>query len=407
VTSDNGALVRRIIAFAVPAAVALLPPVVMLPVLARQSTTAEWAAVAIGQSVGAVAALLVNLGWSLDGPSEAARFDPGRAARAYLDSLAMRAKAAALVVGPTILVAVAIAPPGSRLIAASVAMAWLLAGLSSAWYCIGRGRAGWLIRYEVIPAAIATIVAAAGLYAGLSILIYPLLVGAAWAWGVAQSSRAIVGASPSSGGGTPSSRSWRTRLVPTLTELAGGSYSSGTVALVATAGSVGAVSHYSSGSRLYQMGLVAVIVLSQALQGWVAEVTGTDRRRVRAALTLHLAVGIAGATTLVALGPLVTRVAFSQELAIDRELACAFAAAFFFVALNTCLGRHVLVPEGRVRIVMTSTVVGAVIGVPLTLVLVASLGAVGGGIALAVSEAVVLGVQVPASLAYLRGARPA
>ena len=61
--------------------------------------------------------------------------------------------------------------------------------------------------------------------------------------------------------------------------------------------------------------------------------------------------------------------------------------------MSTATGRHVLIAWGLPRRVFASVVVGAVVGVPTSLLLAGQLGAVGGAAGLAAAEGSVLVVQ--------------
>ena len=60
----------------VPAMGALIP-LLAVPVVTGTFGATAFAALAIGQSVGAAAAVVVDLGWSLNGPQAVARSGPG------------------------------------------------------------------------------------------------------------------------------------------------------------------------------------------------------------------------------------------------------------------------------------------------------------------------------------------
>ena len=385
-----------------PSVLALLPSLLLLPILARQCTTAQWAAIAVGQSVGTVAAIAVNLGWSLNGPARVSALDKDCRVRIYGDSLASRLIAFA-VVGPiSAVVSLSLIPSEDQLLGSAMCVAVAVSGLSPAWFNIGVGAARDMIRYDVVPAALATSLSAVGLLVGMPVGYFPVLAGLGTLLGVVLFSARLAS-------GWPLGRFrvdlgvLKSQVVAAVTEVSGAGYSAANVALVGSQAQVPALAVYASGMKLYLFALMAVGILSQALQGWVSEDLHRVGDRMRTALLTHLSLGLAGAVTFVVIGPAFTRVFFSESLAIGRDLAAAFGAAYLAVSLNTTMGRHILVPNGRERTVLHSTLFGAVLGIPTTLVLAAFYGAVGGAVALAMSEIAVCLWQLPVCASVLRG----
>ena len=62
------ALGRRLLGFTFLPFVSSLAPFILLPLLARRVTSAEWAGLGTGQSVGMVGAVAITWGWQLVGP---------------------------------------------------------------------------------------------------------------------------------------------------------------------------------------------------------------------------------------------------------------------------------------------------------------------------------------------------
>ena len=70
------------------------------------------------------------------------------------------------------------------------------------------------------------------------------------------------------------------------------------------------------------------------------------------------------------------------------------AASLVVVGASLAFSAYVLVPGGLTRIIVTSTVAGAVVGVPLLLAGAHWAGAVGASLAILVTELVVLGTAL-------------
>ena len=73
--SGVAALSRRIVAFAGVPFLALLAPFIFLPVLSRLAGVDAWVAIALGQSVGGLAALVAGVGYATLAPPAVARAD--------------------------------------------------------------------------------------------------------------------------------------------------------------------------------------------------------------------------------------------------------------------------------------------------------------------------------------------
>ena len=388
-------LARRLASFsAIPAASALIPFLV-LPVLAHAAGTGPWVAVAVGQSIGGFFALVVSLGLNVVGPTlvslapDAERpelFATGTRARVAI------ALPAALVAG---VIAALLAPGDDASTAAVMAVAITCGGLSSAWYLIGLGRPLPLIVFELLPRAVATLIGGAIILLGGPVIWYPTLLLLAIAGGVAAYAATVMNPAAILGGSWRESFAFaRMHLAAAATETVSGAYTTLAVSLVTAGTTAVQAAGYVSGDKLFRMGQTVVGAQGNALQGWVVE----DARahfgaRARNALLLHAALGMLGFAAFALLGPWLTTVLFGDQ-AVDRATAILFGVAILCISLTTSLGRHVLVPLGRTRAIFVSVVAGAIVGVPLTLVLSSLWGSVGGAMGLATAEVVVLLVQV-------------
>lgn len=401
-----GSLDRRLRAFSLPPLLSTTASLIFLPVLARVVTTEEWVALAVGQSVGSAASIAITMGWTLNGPAAVAGGRSIERRDLYVGSLTSRALAFVVVAPMGALVAIVLTAPGQQDLAVTMTLAAALGGLSPTWFNIGVGAARDMLVFDLSPRVAATLAAAGALVLGLPTEVYPALLAVAAIGGVGAFSIRLIRREPRSAAARlPVRVLVRRQLSPAVTELAAGSYSAASLALVASQTDLQSMANYASGSRLYQFSLIAIIVLSQASQGWVAERAGHEHERLRLALRVHLLLGALGMVAITILGPPLTRVLFSDSLAVSTSVAAAFGTAFCAIAINTGLGRHVLVLGHRSGVILRSTIFGALVGVPLTLVMSARFGAMGGAAALAISEMAVCLYQVPASVKVLRAFR--
>ena len=84
-------MAKRISAFAGLPLLSSLTPFLLLPYIARVGGEGTWNALAVGQAVGSLAAILVALGWTLSGPARVAgTSDPELRRHLYAISLLTR-----------------------------------------------------------------------------------------------------------------------------------------------------------------------------------------------------------------------------------------------------------------------------------------------------------------------------
>lgn len=389
------ALARRLLSFStIPAASALIPFLV-LPILAYNAGAGPWVAVAVGQSVGGFFALAVSLGLNVVGPTLVSLAP--EAERPELFATGTRARLAVALPGAVMaaIVAALLAPGADAPIAATMAVAITLGGLSSAWFLIGLGRPLPLILFELLPRAAATALGGAIILVGGPVLWYPALLLLAIAGGIAAYAATVMKPRALVCGDWRASLAFaRLHLAAAATETVSGAYTTLAVSLVSAGTTTGQAAAYVSGDKLFRMGQTVVGAQGNALQGWVVE---EDRAhfgaRARKALVLHALLGVLGFAAFALIGPWLTGVLFRGK-EMDTATAILFGAAILCISLTTSLGRHVLVPLGRTRAIFVSVVAGAVVGVPLTLALSTLWGSVGGATGLASAEVVVLLVQV-------------
>ncbi len=156
-------------------------------------------------------------------------------------------------------------------------------------------------------------------------------------------------------------------------------------------------SPFASADAAYRLGLFTVTAMGNAFQGWTLEPGAERRSRHRGAFLAHLGLGVVGGGLFAALGPWVTGFVFGPDVAAPRDVCVWYGVAFLFLSVSTPPIRNLLVPAGRVRLVLGWTVGSAVVG--LVLMVGAALAGWSAGVAagMAVSEAVLLaGLLVPA-----------
>jgi len=406
--SSGPGMFRRLLGFGGLPFLSMATPFLFLPILARVGGPDAWVAIAVGQSAGSFAALFVGQGFNLVGPTLVNTVPLSERTQLFRQSIQSRALLFFPGAAVAALIAFFVAPDGYRHIAALMSIAMTLTGLSSAWYMIGLGRAGLIAMYEILPKLVATIVAATLVVVFSEVIWYPLaLMLASVTSLVVFSAKSMSLRSLFKFNFVDIRRSYREHRSVLATEVAGGAYVALTVTFVALCTVPLQAAAYVTGDKLYRLGLYAVSSVGNALQGWVVEDNAAHfSQRARKSLLVHSIVGVFGLATFVIAGPWLSELLFGAEVAIDRVTALGFGAATLAIALNTSLGRNILIGLGARKAVMTSVFIGAGIGVPAVLVLSALYGAAGGAWGLAISELTVALVQAVVLLARRRRLRP-
>jgi len=400
---------QRILSFGTSTLVTLLTPLVVLPIIATVTDTSGWAALAVGQSIGSLFAILVAFGWPVVGPVELARSSREAVGSIFYESLLTRGMLLLVAVAPVVVVSYVAAPPGRFGLVVTTAVAFASTALTSSWVAVGLGSASRFMLLESLPRLVVLVAAAVAIQRGGSLYLYPTAIAAAsvigaflFAWSGVRPRR------PQDRLRTAVRRRLRAQVAAAATALSAAAYSAGALLLVGVSTTVHQTALMSSAQLIYGVGLYAVVALSSSLQAWVVHpdpVVAKDRRR--RALLCHAALGLVGLALCASLAPTVATVLFGSDLAPGYAVALAYGAAFAAVSVVTSLAQHFLLPASDVTGVLWASVVGAAVGVPALLLLARQFGAAGGASGLAVSELVVLAVLAARVRHASRVARPA
>jgi len=383
----------RVFGVAGGTALATLSQVVLLSTVARQSSDSVWSALAIGQSIGQVAGIACAFGWNLSGPTRWAGSRPEARASLYVDSLVNRVLVTVVVLPISVAIGVFLTPPGQLRMVSLTIVATLTLGLSPNWFNVAEGRAGAMALYNFLPRSAASLVAAALIWFGSPPETYPIALliqslGATSVFTAKVVRHATIRIAPLL---DTVGTQWQTAV----TDFSGGVFSAANVALVASQVTVAELASYSSAQRVYQLGIIALLVLSQSLQGWTVDPSGDRTQRGRQALRAHALLGLVGGLFIGLAGPTVSSLLFGDQLAAPHAVTVALAFSFLFIACNTGIGVHVLIPHGDQRIVLRATLTASAVGIPGVLTLAHFFGETGGAVGLALSQLGALVVLLP------------
>ncbi|MEP6648445.1 MAG: polysaccharide biosynthesis protein [Lapillicoccus sp.] len=409
--AGSRSVLRRLTGFTVLPLLSLVTPFLLMPVVARVAGPPGWSSFVAGQAVGTVGATVVFWGWNVGGPVLVAQASSAvERAEVYAASLRTRYLLLLGVVPVAAAVSAVVAQPGHRVDASAMAAATSLLGMSPSWFGIGAGEPWWLFWYDTLPRVVAAVVGAGVVRATGLVWTYPVLLAASVVVSLMAFRRRVapdaVGVSP-----FPVSRSageLRDHLGTAGINLAATAYASTPVPVATVAFRPEVSSPFASADAAYRLGLFSVTAMGNAFQGWTLEgVAGAERRsRHRSAFVAHLGLGVVGGLLFAALGPWVTGFVFGADVAAPRDVCVWYGLAFVFLSLSTPPIRNLLVPAGRVRLVLGWTLGSAVVG--LALMVAAAVAGWSAGVAagMAVSEAVLFAGLLAPALREVQAASP-
>lgn len=387
----------RLSGFTLLPLIGLVLPLLLLPTAARIVGLAGWSSALGGTAIGAFASTVILWGWNVDGPVMVARAaGRDRRARIYARSLRTRILLGTVVLPAATIVAMVSALPGYASDAAAMTLATALAGFSPAWFGIGTGNPLLLAAYDTLPRVLGTLASVPLMLWTGSLWPYPLLIAIA-----TLVSLTIFGRRHARG------TSWFPRpLRPVLGDmaeqrhtagynLAGAAYSATPIPIANATIANATTAPFGSTDQLYRYGLFSVMALGNALQAWTLEPRIPNRARRHAlAIGAHVVLGLAGFVILVVAGPPVGSFLFGADKAPTVVLCALYGATFLCISVATPLSRNILIPAGRQRFVLASTILAALVGVVAMLVAGAAGRVEGIALGVALSEAVVLAALV-------------
>jgi hypothetical protein len=316
-----------------------------------------------------------------------------------------------VVIAPVSYIVAAMATPGAFGVAAGVtAVAYAAAGLSPAWFFIGRSSALGVARWDTLPRLVAAAACIPLLFWLPNPVVFALsqlvVTAGAWLWfGAMVLIRC--GAFSWASEGARIRVAVREQSAIVGSSAVSGLYTSLAVALVAAVGAgPTSVATFAAADRVRAMGKQAEMAVCNGLQGWVggATVAGGGRRRNGAtAMMLMSAVGLAGALSLAILLPILSPFLFADELAIGFSESVPMGVALLMTAISMSATFHVFAPNRRLNVVAVATTAGALVGAPLILLGAGTHGASGAAVGLAIAEALVVAIELPIAVRVLRG----
>lgn len=394
----------RLAGFAVLPMFGVVTPLLALPAITHTNGAGGWTAIAVGQSVGAGGAVLVELGWALTGPQAIAAATSADQKRLYIQAAASKVFVLTLV-APIVAVLSGVLVTHHRDAAILSALGIAVSGLSPNWYFIGQGRPRSIFLTDTIPRVSLTLVGVFLLYAGsplwtfaacsvfgytASFALGSCLVGPGSSWQNEFQMRAIVA-------------TLRSQKIAVTGRGLSALYIGIPTSLVQAA-SPSSVAVFAAAERLVRMGLLVLQSVPNSLQRYLGSPTAAAEkaRRIRAVLISQIVIGILAGLVVASMLPLAVDLLLTGTV----EMPTLVATIAGGVAAATCISRGtglILVNAGQVRSITVSAATGAGFGVTTIPLLAAWAGAQGAMTGLLIAELSVLAVQ---TALLVRGHRP-
>lgn len=163
----------RLIGFGLSVALLAVSSLLLIPAMVAAGGQHAWGAIAVGQSIGAVAAVLVYFGWGHTGPAMIARADASEARTEFADSLRTRM----VLFVPVAAIGCALAAlvsPSYALLSAAGCLSAAAVGFTADWYFVGVGRPYAYLGLEAVPRVVGTAVGILLLVNGADVIAGPL-----------------------------------------------------------------------------------------------------------------------------------------------------------------------------------------------------------------------------------------
>lgn len=387
--------------FVIPAAGAL-SPLLVIPAVSATFGPMGWAAMAVGQSIGAAAGVVGELGWGVVGPQQLSRLNEEDRIKLYRASLASRLLTSLPLALVGALAALAVAP-GRPIDAAFLAAGTALSALSTTWFFIGINRPLLILWTESVPKILTALVSGALIFLGLSTAIFGILT-------VVQVALTLFLASRYIGGAVLPDRSELSRAPTTIRSQlvisVGRSVSVIYTILPTAIGAIvapGAIPAYAAADRLMRMSLAVLAGIPSRLQSWLGSANGSElTKRRRRTIQINTALGATCGVGFALLAPFVAGIVFAGQVSITPALAWLTGALLTLICASRGLGL-VLVSVGGADSITTAIVPSAITGLALLFPFAIGAGAVGIVVAGICAEVTGLVVQAVLYKRRLRG----
>ncbi|MHA7191141.1 hypothetical protein ACX80N_12725 [Arthrobacter sp. MDT2-16] len=377
---------------------------ISIPTIIATVGAGTWGIIALGQSLALLMGVLVSFGWGTTGPAVVAGLPAADRPQMFVNSFVSRIYLFLAALPITALI-IAFTAETTWSVVALASVTYLVPFLGAAWYFIGEGKPRKLFLMDTVPISAGTLLGLAALLvtrdAHFFLLCQLLMNCLAVVLSVRTISReepeAVV-VDPHPGRAIRRLGGQRHGVITAATS----SLYVNTPLIVLSVAAPGGIPLYALADRFFKYGLTALGPVIQVLQGSIPSPDSRVRnRRVRSTVRWAPIAGLAAAVVAAAVMPWAGTVLSSGQIPIPFGMSLPMALVFGSVAVSQAIGLACLIPIGKGRSLVNSTVLGALLGTPLILVGAYLLGPIGVAWAVAFSEAVVAGYQIVVVRRYL------
>ncbi|MGW9629786.1 lipopolysaccharide biosynthesis protein [Agromyces sp. NPDC055520] len=381
--------------------------VAVIPIVILVAGETAWATIAVAQAVGGFGYVLVAAGWGIVGPSEIAALDDSARGQYYRDSFATRMWLFGLALVPVAVIAIVLARADPALAGITVA-GGLFAALSAGWFFVGERSPIRYLLLDTLPRNLATVVGAGALLVtgnALWFVVAQLAGGVVSTW---LATRDILA--------RYADGAWRWGVLEAFGRLR---TQSSAISMAATSAVYvnlpvlivqifipASTAMYALAERILRLSVFATRPFVQVSQGYVphSDLREQATRAIRVT-RLALVLSAAGGLAYALFGPAVSRILSGGTLEMPFDLALPMGVALAAMLSSQITGFACLTAFGLTRVLAKSTLAGAITGACLLVPAAIVYGVVGLAWALALSELVVLVVQLGALRPHLKRAR--
>jgi hypothetical protein len=365
--SISGAF-SRLAGFGMSTALAALASLASIPAMVSADGPKAWAAIALGQGIGAISATVVGYGWTISGPSRIALGSVSVQLGEYIDSIRLRL---ALLFPCAALAGIAagLISQDYRWYAVTGGVVTTLAGLSGVWYFVGLMKPYVWLRLETLPRVCGTFAGIAfmerghGALVGLACTAAGMVVGfllvTRWAYRSALRSGAV--------------KVRRTKLLELLVDRRHGIipqaganlfYILPFVVVALVAPTFQPIFALVDRTRLlFSTGLSPFVAF---FQGWVARAgPSAIQRRSRIALATTFAIGIAVCASFIVVGPYLMQWMGDGKILVPITLVYLTGLFVAIDLFHSVLAYVAIASMGCLGVVSRATAASVVLMLPL------------------------------------------
>lgn len=344
--------IKRLVQLFAVQGLAVIGPFIILPIIARSASAAEWTSFVAGQSFGLFLAVVVSYGWNVTGVTTASRADDSERPRVFVQSVVVRS----CLLGPVMLcgiliMGVIVRPPDLTVALSVMAGFVVVTGLAINWFYVGIGKPLLLVFYGAVPMLGAGLLTAVLVTRGWT----PAVHGPAFIlFGMAS---LIIGSVREAGA---SGATWRGELSlravakyfsahrsVAIAQVLTSSYWAIPMAFAAGLLPIREGAKYATTDRMVSVSNSVMISASNVLQAWTSE-ANAGRRAMRASVAT-VGVGVIGGVTFGLVGEFLTGLLFGRQVNLTEIAAWGVGLYIIAASVRLSANRYYLVPAQRYR----------------------------------------------------------